>query len=90
MTTLLNSISILLHSSNRRRFILSMIAVALWLAAVTLTFLSASISLLYGDLSITALLAVSSLLAIFSIPSRQSAKVAGNYSEAQKFKQIPQ
>jgi len=69
---------------------LGVIGVALWIAAISLTFLSGSMNILHGDLIITALLAVSSLLAIFSIPSRQPAKLAGKHSEMQKFKQIPE
>ena len=74
MTTLLESFQALLHSENRYKFVFSMVALFLWFAAIGLAFLSGSQKILHGDYLITALLAISALLAINSVPRRQSRK----------------
>lgn len=72
MTTLLESFQALLISDNRYKFAFSIIALLLWFAAIGLTMISGSISIMHGDYLITALLAISALLAINSVPRRQA------------------
>ena len=73
MTTLFESIFALSHSPQRHKFRMSLLAIFLWILAITLTFLSGSVAIPYGDYLITALLGSSAFLAIASIPRRQVA-----------------
>ncbi len=78
MTTLLESVQTLFLSDNRRRFILSIIAVFIWIMAITLTILSGSFAIPFGDYIITVLLAFSALMAMISTPRIASAANSEN------------
>lgn len=72
MSSLLESLQLVVHSDNRVRFFYSVFAVVFWILAIALTLLSGHFAIPFGDLVVTALLAISALLAIASVPRRQS------------------
>lgn len=68
MSTLLKSIRSVAQSQVRGKFMLSLMAVLAWLAAVAIAILSESLVIPYGEFLMYGLIAIAAVLATFSMP----------------------